>query len=187
MDETTAISRIKQGNLTGLEELVNLYQVKAVYCAFLILHERDLAEEVAQNAFVKVAQKINLYDDSRPFAPWFFRIVINDAVKLSRHNARMERLAEDTDEEMTALANWLIDPHPLPEQQIEISENAELLRRALDALHPQQRAVVVMRYYLQMSESEISESLHKPLSTVKWWMRAARKRLRLMVRAEDVE
>ena len=150
MDESTAISRIKQGNLTGLEELVNRYQVKAVNSAYLILHERALAEEVAQNAFVKIALKIDLYDDSRPFAPWFFRIVVNDAVKLARHNARMERLAEETDDETNRLAMWLIDPHPSPEQQLEISENADLLHRALDALYPQQRAVVVMRYYLQM-------------------------------------
>ena len=84
MEDRIAISRIKQGDLNGLEHLVKRYQLQAVYAAYLILWDRALAEDIAQSAFVKVAERISQFDEQRPFAPWFFRIVVNDALKLAR-------------------------------------------------------------------------------------------------------
>ena len=187
MEEKEAISRVKQGDLTGLEELVNRYQVKAVYSAFLIVQDHMLAEEVAQNAFVKVAEKANLFDSARPFAPWFFRIVVNDAIKSARQEKHLKRLEEEPDDETKGLAKWLISPDPLPEQQVELKERQGRLRQAMKALSPEQRAVVVMRYYLQMPEEEMSVRLEKPLTTVKWWLRAARKRLKSLLQANETE
>lgn len=187
MEEKEAISRIKQGDLTGLEELVNRYQVKAVYSAFLIVQDRMLAEDVAQNAFIKVAEKANLFDSTRPFAPWFFRIVVNDAIKIARQEKNLKGIEEESDDAIKGLAEWLISPNPLPEQQVEINESQHKLRLAMNTLNPEQRAVVVMRYYLQIPEDEMSVRLGKPLTTVKWWLRAARKQLKYLLQTEDVE
>ena len=49
--------------------------------------------------------------------------------------------------------------------------------KAIQSLLPEQRAVVVMRYFLEMSEAEMSTEMSRPLSTIKWWLREARKRL----------
>ena len=187
MEEKEAISRIKQGDLTGLEELVNRYQVKAVYSAFLIVQDRMLAEDVAQNAFIKVAEKAHLFDSTRPFAPWFFRIVVNDAIKIARHEKSLKGIEEEPDDAIKGLAEWLMSPNPLPEQQVEINESRQKLRLAMNTLNPEQRAVVVMRYYLQIPEDEMSVRLGKPLTTVKWWLRAARKQLKYLLQTEDVE
>lgn len=185
MEETEAISRIKQGDLTGLEELVNRHQVKAVYTAYLILQDRSLAEEVAQDAFLKIVDKIHSFDESRPFSPWFFRIILNDAIEILRKDKRFMVIDEEPDEEAETLAKWLIDVQPLPEQQIEVKELNETLSQAIGLLNPEQRKAVVMRYYLQMSEREMSEEMSKPLTTVKWWLRSARNRLRLLIEAEN--
>jgi RNA polymerase sigma-70 factor, ECF subfamily len=187
MDENEAISRIRQGDLTGLEELINRYQETAVRSAFLIVQQRTLAEETAQNAFVKIVEKIALFDDSRPFAPWFFRIVVNDAIKIAHHQNQMECMAEEADDDQAFTAKWLIDSDPLPEEQMVIKENRAKLLGALKRLSAEQRAVVVMRYYLQLPENEMSIRLSQPLSTVKWWLRVARKRLKLSLSTEDAE
>jgi RNA polymerase sigma-70 factor (ECF subfamily) len=187
MDEIEAVSRIKQGDLSGLEELVNRYQVKAVHSAWLILQDRALAEEVAQDAFLKVCVKIDQYDTARPFAPWFFRIVVNDAIKVIRQHKRLQTLTEEPDGEAWSLAEVLVDPAPLPEKQIEHLEDLERLRAAMNLLSPGQRAVVTMRYYLQIPEKEMSLRLDQPLSTIKWWLRAARKRLRRSLQAVEIE
>jgi RNA polymerase sigma-70 factor (ECF subfamily) len=84
MDDQAAVTRIRQGDPNGLETLVARYQVKAVQAAYLILHDRSLAEEVAQAGFVRVVEKIDQFQDGRPFTAWFFKIVINDAIKLAR-------------------------------------------------------------------------------------------------------
>lgn len=182
MDDQAAISRIKQGDLNGLAVLVKRYQVKGVYAAYLVLQERSSSEEVVQNAFLKVYEKIHQFEEGRPFAPWFFRIVVNDAVKAARERSRLSGLDEEPDGEARVLAHWMIDPQPQPEEQIERIELGQTLRAALRQLSPEQRATVVMRYYLEMSEAEMALQLDKPLSTIKWWLRAARKRLSELVK-----
>ncbi len=130
MEEKDAILLIKQGDLNGLEELVNRYQVKAVYTAYLILQDRSLAEEVVQNAFLKFVEKIDYFDESRTFSPWFLRIVVNDSIQLIRERRRLEPISEENDEDSQRVARWLIDSQPLPEDAIEVKETGEILRRA---------------------------------------------------------
>jgi RNA polymerase sigma-70 factor (ECF subfamily) len=176
MEDQIAISRLKQGDLDGLEILVNRYQARAVHAAYLILYERALAEDVAQTAFVKVAEHVQQFDERRPFAPWFFRIVVNDALKIAKRQKRNISL-EELDESTAQLAEWLKDPGLQPEQLLERKETRTNLLNAIQSLPPDQRAVIVMRYFLDMSEADMSEKIDHPLSTVKWWLRDARMRL----------
>lgn len=176
MEDQIAVSRIKQGDLNGLETLVNRYQVQAVHAAYMIVYDQAMAEDVAQAAFVKVVEHIHQFDEGRPFAPWFFRIVVNDALKLAGKQKRKISL-EDLDEPAAQLAEWLTDPGLKPEQLLEEKQTRENILKAIQSLPPEQRAVVAMRYYLGMSEADMSAKMDRPLSTVKWWLRAARKRL----------
>ena len=178
MDDRTAISRIKQGDLKGLEYIVNRYQVKAVHAAYLILNDPLLAEDIVQSSFIKAAERIHQFDHQRPFAPWFYRIVINDALKLARKQDRDVSLDEQLDAPTSQLSKLLTDPHPNPEQLTEVNELRRYILDAVQSLPPGQRAVIVMRYYLDMSMSEMSSETERPLSTIKWWLRDARKRLR---------
>jgi RNA polymerase sigma-70 factor (ECF subfamily) len=176
MEDRIAISRIKQGDLNGLETLVNRYQAQAVYAAYMIVYDRALAEDVAQAAFVKVAERIHQFDEERPFAPWFFRIVVNDALKLALKQKRKVSL-DDLDEPTTQLAEWLNDPGLKPEQLLEQKQTRENILKAIQSLPLEQRTVIVMRYYLDMSEADMSTKMERPLSAIKWWLRDARKRL----------
>lgn len=183
MEDTLAISRLKQGNIAGLESLVQKYQAQAVNTAYMIVFERSLAEEIVQSAFVRVAEKIGQFDESRPFAPWFYRIVTNEAVRVSKQQRRLMPLEVDSDEKALALAKILADPQPQPEKLVEFREAQQVLMSALRQLQPEQRAVVVMRYYLEMSEADMSARLERPLSTIKWWLRSAREHLQKRLRA----
>jgi RNA polymerase sigma-70 factor (ECF subfamily) len=183
MDESIAISRLKQGDLTGLDRLVDQYQVRAVHAAYLILFDRAMAEDVAQAAFVKAVERIDQFDETRPFAPWFFRIVVNDALKLASRQKRSVSL-EDLDDSTTQLAKWLTDPVLQPEQLLEQKQIRENILNAMESLPVDQRAVIVMRYFLEMSEADMSAKMERPLSTIKWWLRDARKRMQNLL--EDI-
>jgi RNA polymerase sigma-70 factor (ECF subfamily) len=178
MDDRIAISRIKQGDLNGLDVLVNRYQVQAVHAAYLVLYDRALAEDIAQAAFVKVLERIDQFDEERPFSPWFFRIVLNDAIKAAKRRRQNISLDQEPDDTTRKLATWLTDPTPQPWQLAEQNETHRLLLKAIQSLPPEQRAVVVMRYFLELSEADMSTEMDRPLSTIKWWLREARKRLR---------
>ncbi len=181
MEEQTAISRLKQGDLIGLEFLVNHYQAKAVHAAYLIVSEQSLAEDIVQTAFVKVAERIHQFEDSRPFAPWFFRIVVNDALKLVKKQKRSVSLEEQLDAPTAQLAKMLADPNPRPDKFVEQKEMRHNILKAIQSLPPDQRAAIVMFYFLEMSMADMSTKTGRPLSTVKWWLRDARKRLRGLI------
>ena len=181
MEDQIAISRLKQGDLSALEELVNRYQVKAVHAAYAIVYDRDLAEDIAQNAFVKVVEKVDQFNEERPFAPWFFRILVNDAIKAAKKRKPLVSLEEQLDGPTAKLANWLTDPNLKPEQLVEQKETRAIILKAMQRLTPEGRAVIVMRYFLEMSEADMVTKTDRPLSTVKWWLREARKRLKTLI------
>ena len=183
MEDQIAISRLKQGDLNSLETLVHRYQARAVHAAYMIVCERALAEDVVQTAFIKVVERIQQFDEDRPFAPWFFRIVVNDALKLANKQRRQVSLEEQPDHPAAQLAKWLVDPGLQPDQVVEQQEARQIILKAISSLPPGQRTVIVMRYYLDMSMSDMSARTGRPLSTIKWWLRDARQRLRSLVDA----
>ena len=181
MEDRIAISRFKQGDLSAVEPLVKRYQVQAVHAAYAIVHDKATAEDVAQVAFIKVVEQIHQFDEDRPFAPWFFRIVVNDAIKIAKKQKLNISLEEQLDQPTAELARWLKNPENHPEQVVEQNEMRKSILVAMQQLPPEQRAVIVMRYFLEMSEAEMSARMDRPLSTVKWWLRDARSRLRNLI------
>jgi RNA polymerase sigma-70 factor, ECF subfamily len=181
MEDRIAISCLKQGDLSALETLVKRYQVQAVHAAYAIVYDRALAEEIAQTAFVKALERIHQFDEERSFAPWFFRIVVNDAIKTAKKQKTTISLDEQFDGSTTQLAHYLIDPNLEPEQVLEQKQIHQQILKAIQSLSPEQRAVVVMRYFLEMSEADMVTKMDRPLSTIKWWLREARNRLRSLI------
>ncbi len=178
-----AITRLKQGDLAGMAVLVQHYQVEAVHAALLIIRDRGLAEDIVQEAFLQACRKIGQFDEGRPFAPWFLRIVINAALKAvdrQKRSISLEEAGDDCD-----AAGWLVDPRLGPQELAENEETRAMIWRALGQLTPDQRAAVVLRYFLEQSESEMIQELDRPLSTIKWWLHAARRRLRKLLQPVD--
>ena len=140
-----------------------------------------LAQDVVQAAFVKAYERIGQFDPERPFGPWFLTSVLHDAVKAARQRDRhisIDGLAEDTTSPDDIC---LADERPGPETLGEQAETAEEVWAALARLVPEQRSAVVARYYLGMSEAEMAAALAAPLSTIKWRLHDARRRLRLIL------
>lgn len=180
MNEHGAIARLKRGDIDGLETLMQLHQVRAVRTAFLITRDRALAEDVVQAAFVRVYERITQFDPERAFEPWLLRIVTNDAVKVATRRERFVPLHAPGDVEQT-LADLFSNNQPGPDAAAEAAELQQAVWTALGQLPPNQRAVIVRRYYLDMSETEMADDLDVPQGTIKSRLRAARQRLRTLL------
>ncbi len=181
-NDNQAIARLKRGDPGGLEALVRRYQVRAVHAAYLIVRDCPLAEDVVQSAFLQAAEKIGQFDDRRPFGPWFLRSVVHAALKAAKRQKRLISLEADPTGVGFPLADWLADPAPRPEALVETEETRQAVWQALGQLSPEQRAAIVMRHFLDMSEAEMTAELQRPPSTVKWWLHAARQRMRHVLR-----
>ena len=178
MDEAQAIQRLKKGELAGLEILVARYQLRAVRTAYLITGDPDLAEDIVQDAFIKVIRSIRGFDDARPFEPWFLRSVTNASLKTLQKSTRHVQVDEDIDEN---LLTRLVEQEESVEAQVESREVQNQLWDAMKTLSPRQRAVIVQRYYLGMSEAEMAQDANSAAGTIKWLLNAARERLRSLL------
>jgi RNA polymerase sigma-70 factor (ECF subfamily) len=183
LTEQESVARLKAGDIAGLESLVRRYQLPALRAAFGVTQQRELAEDVVHDAFLIVYERIDQFDDTRPFRPWFYRIVINLALRMTTRAAREQPMA---DELRTSFLQQS-DPTQGPEEQALTGELRDVLRAALAVLTPAQRTVLVMRYYLQLDEREMAAVLGRPAGTVKWRLHAARRRLQAVLGAEHVE
>ena len=175
MDERGAIALLKQGDIGGLEYLVEKHQVRAVRAAYLVCRDASLAEDIVQTAFIRAFERITTFNDTMPFGPWFLRSVTNDALKAA---ARRERTVP--------LESALPDGGPVEpglEERLESLETSAAINRAIAQLPPEQRAAIVMRYYLDMSDDEMSSRLDVARATVRWRLHAARHKLRVLLPA----
>ena len=180
LEEKLAIARLKQGDLDGMEALVKRYQVQAVSAAFLVVRDLKLAEDIVQDAFIHAAEKIDQFDESRPFGAWFLRSVINASVKAVK---RQKRFVPLDDEETSQIADWLVDPDPRPELIVESEETRKMVWKALGELSAEQRSIIIMRHFLEMSETEMTLELDRPLTTIRWRLKTARNRLRSILQS----
>lgn len=178
LEEKLAIARLKQGDLDGMEVLVKRYQAQAIYTAYLIARDMKLAEDIVQDAYLRAAEKIAQFDESRSFGPWFLRSVVHASIKAAERQKRLVPLDGNGDEEISSVTRWLLDPKPGPDEIAETRETRQIVWKALGQLTPEQRAVIILRHFLEMNEKEITRQLGRPLTTIHWWLRAARNRLR---------
>jgi RNA polymerase sigma-70 factor, ECF subfamily len=173
MDEQQAILRMKRGDVGGLETLVSLYQLKAIRTAYLITHDQALAEDVVQSAFLQAYHSIRHFDQVRQFGPWFMRSIVHAAVKAAQKEARRVNAAPED----PSLEELFEDGESV-EEQVETAEFQKKVWTAMENLPPRQRAAIVERYFLEMSEKEMAAELEIAPGTVKWLLHEARQRLR---------
>ncbi len=179
MDERAAVERLKEGDVGGLETLVDRYHTRAARAAYLVVRDRALAEDVAQDAFVRAYERIGGFDAERPFGPWFMKLILNEAVGVARRRERAASREMAGAEEILAR---LADPGAGPYGLAEAAEARRRVWRALEELPPVQRAAIVQRYYLGMSEAEMSERGESPPGTIKRRLHDARKGLSKLLR-----
>jgi len=180
MDDSQSIRRLKRGEIGALETLVLRYQEKAIRTAFLITHDEPLAHDVVQEAFLQVYRRIGQFDETRPFEPYFLRSVVNASLNAVKATTKQISLDDDLSQ-----VEYLLSRAASAETEVESRQFRAEILSALSMLHPRQRAVVIQRYYLGMSEKEASAALNIPAGTVKWLLSEARTKLRgLLQRGE---
>ncbi len=182
MDDLQAVRRLQDGDIGGLEILIARYQARAVRTAYLVTHDAALAEEVVQDSFIRFYERIRHFDPSRPFEPYFLRMVVYAALNAAERERRSAvSLDDDTPDAQPGRLEDLLACAVSVEDQVEYAQLKQQIQQALGALPPRQRAAAVQRYYLEMSESEMSATLQVPPGTVKWLLHEARSRLRSLL------
>jgi RNA polymerase sigma-70 factor (ECF subfamily) len=184
MNEVEAIARLKRGDIAGLETLVKQHYLPAVRTAYLISRDRATADDIVQTAFLRLRERIHQFDSARSFAPWFLRCVVNDTRIAAREQERLVPLDLDNESGHNGTAAHLLPDLGMDlDQMLIAAETREAIWHALGKLSADQRAVIVLRYYLDLSEAEMSYELDCPPGTIKSRLHTARLQLRRLLPA----
>jgi len=178
IDERQLIQRCIAGDASAFEPLVEKYRQRVWRLAYQVLHDREEAWDVAQEAFVRAFHSLPSFRGQSAFYTWLFRITVN--VATDRHRQRGAQARAFGPERVTEeeWARTTPDPGGGPDQQAARVEQRDRIRRALDALPPKARAIIMLSDVEGLSYREIAEVLNCPIGTVMSRLHNARKRLK---------
>lgn len=168
LDEQGLIERTRSGDKSAFGELVRRHQSGVVNVVYHMCGDAALAEDAAQEAFLKAWLRIDSYRPVSAFRNWLYRIAVNSA----RDTLRRQRETVDIDN--VSLRGNTPDPAAAVVRQ----EQADRVRAAIRALPPASREVIVLREYQGLSYREIADVLDIPQGTVMSRLNYARNRLR---------
>jgi RNA polymerase sigma-70 factor (ECF subfamily) len=174
-DEASLIRQARRGSADAVEALVRRHWDSAHRAAFLIVHDAGAAEDIAQEAMLAAVRSIDSFDRRRPFRPWLHRIVVNRSLDWLRARARRPEVSVEVAAPVAAGAAGPARPDALSDE----------LMRALAALDPDERALIVMRHLLGYRSSELGRLLDLPSGTVRARLARALERLRELLETES--
>ncbi len=165
------------GDRAAFDQLVLRY-LKPVYSVALhYAKNQEDAEDLAQDAFVKVLRHLKKFDAQKNFKPWILQIARNTALDWLKKKKPMLLGDLETEDGESLLAS-IPDRAPLPDAIAQENETAGEIKRAMERLSPSDRLVLQFRYIHGLSFREIAGELHEAIDTVKSRARRALQKLR---------
>ncbi len=164
LSEREIIILVKKGKKEAYQAIVERYMKRAYYIALGFVRNPQDALDISQEAFIKAFRRIKSFDVERPFFPWFYKLMKNFCLD---HLKRRSRIQEVPLEEGRVL-----------KEEHEDREMKEVLWKGIESLPVEQREVIILRYFQQLSYQEISEVMGKPVGTVMSSLFYAKKKLK---------
>jgi RNA polymerase sigma-70 factor, ECF subfamily len=174
-DETEIIRRCLAGDERAHRELMARFERPVFSVALRMVHQREDAEDITQETFVRMFRALPRYDQTRPFSAWLFTIASRLAIDhLRKKRVPVQPLVRRDPGGGGDETIDVPDLGPGPDTQTQHGEEERRVQDLIDALPPHYRIVVVMRHQQDLSYEEIADALGLPLGTVKARIHRAR-------------
>ncbi|HKT70353.1 MAG TPA: sigma-70 family RNA polymerase sigma factor [Terriglobales bacterium] len=179
-DELTLVQAAKKGDVGAFGELVKRYDRNVFRIALHITQNREDAEDVVQDAFLKAYENLEQFQGQSKFYTWLVRIAVNEALmKLRRRRPeRMVSLDQEVQTEEDSMPREVADWSPNPEQLYNQAELRDILGKTIQGLPPSFRTVFVLRDVEGLSTEETAQALELSVPAVKSRLLRARLQLR---------
>lgn len=177
-DEQELIEQAQAGDDAAFDTLVARHLPSVYRFIARFTGKPELAEDAAQETFVKAWRNIGRFDSARPLVPWLLQIARNAATDLLRKEKRTLPFAQlESDDSMT-FAETEADTEPRADELFAKAESAQQVRALLSALTPREQALIALRYDDELPFEDIAQILKVPASTVRSIHRRALAKLR---------
>lgn len=159
----------------AIEELVRRYEFGVFRLAFSIVGDEAESNEISQETFIAALKALRSYEERKSFKAWLYTIALNHA----RSHLRKRKILERLRVAASALFKIELQKRILPEDRVIQSEEETAIWNELNKLDERYRIVIVLRYFHELSVTEIAETLALPEGTVHSRLHTARERLRI--------
>jgi RNA polymerase sigma-70 factor, ECF subfamily len=183
LSDQAVVALAKEGREPAYRELLARYERPVFTLIYRMVRDRELAEDLSQETFVKVLNNIDRYSTDFKFSSWLFKIANNVTIDhLRKRHLETVSIEGSPDastpdqEKATALA--IVSPGESPLEELESKELGSAIEKAIGKLRPEYRSCILLRHVEAYSYEEISEIVGLPLGTVKTYIHRARQELR---------
>lgn len=179
MSDLELIKRIRDGNVSCYEELVKKYQQMIFRVCIGFVHQKDDADDLCQDIFIKVFLALPKFNGKAVFSTWLYRIAINACLNFNRKNCKDAFLVHYGElQEISEQTNRLLNEQDAGADQLLIEkENAQYVHQAIWGLPEKQRVAFVLRKYEELSQKEIAEIMKLSIGAVEQLLQRAKANL----------
>lgn len=179
------IHAFHDGNVRALETLIMRYKDKLFSSILFLVKDKYLAEDLFQESFIRIIDTLrqNRYNEEGKFLPWAIRIAHNLCVD---HFRKLKRLPTIVDSDNNDIFEWLQVPEDSPEQKMIRQQSHAKVHTMLQQLPEEQREVIVLRHFGDLSFKEIAEATNCSINTALGRMRYGLINLRRMMTEKQI-
>jgi len=180
MTEQEIIKGLQNQQESAFKELVQNYQKQVINTCYGIVHDRDDAEDVAQEVFIEVFRSVDYFRAESKISTWLYRIAVNRSLNFIRDNNKRKWFQSIDDSEQNKnneLRSLSSSKSDTPEYELEKNERAAMLHKAIDGLPKNQKTAFTLSKYEDLSYQEISEVMNLSISSVESLLFRAKKNL----------
>jgi len=186
LPDADVVALAKQGREPAYRELIRRYERPVFSLVYRMVRDRELAEDLTQDTFIKVLSHIDKYRSEFKFSSWLFKISNNVAIDHLRRRqldtVSMDGSPHATSLDLTEATSFeLPTQDETPLQELEARELGSEIERAIGRLRPEYRSCILLRHVEDKSYEEIAATLDLPLGTVKTYIHRARHELRKLL------
>ncbi|MEQ8763584.1 MAG: sigma-70 family RNA polymerase sigma factor [Planctomycetota bacterium] len=179
LDDSALVKAAASGSREAFADLVQTYQDRIFRVILNLVRDDHLAEDLTQDVFVKVYQKLGTFNFQSSFFTWLYRIAINTAMDGIKRNRRRRALSLD---EKEGISQGLRSAEEAPDSGLHENEMKAAVHRALDSLSPKYRTVMVLREFENLTYEEIARVMSCSVGTVESRLFRARAKFREKMR-----
>ena len=183
LSDPAVVEQARKGSEAAYRELLTRYERPVFSLIFRMVRDRETAEDLSQETFIKVLNNLDRYSPEFKFSSWLFKIANNltiDHLRRRRVDTISIEGAPDavTSESAKATSIAVVSGSESPLEELESRELGTAIERAIGKLRPEYRACIMLRHVEDKSYEEIAEIVKLPLGTVKTYIHRARHELR---------
>ncbi len=186
-DDHRLITNCLKGDAAAFGELVRRYQERVYHTAYRLIGNAEDAQDVAQETFINAYQSLDGFKGNASFFTWLYRIAVNTAISHKRKRRLALVRMDGGQNGQTASEPADASETSRPGHALEQAEEESRVRRALDRLSPEHRAVLMLKEMEDQKYEEIAEVLNVPVGTVRSRLHRARMELREILEQDATE